>query len=248
MKEWRLAVTYWSGKEEMIMERRIREKLLELYTDLRVADVRDGMDTLLQHSTGSMEPGIRPLFRTRTIGIARTCRYLPFRGVVPDLSPEVYWEWVSEYYQEVCPYPWIGDIQVGDFIVIDQSGINAGLMGSANTLGCLELGARGFVTNGGVRDTDEIILQGIPYWSAFCSQSMVQGRLEFDKKDVPVSVGGVQVRSGDMVVADGDGVIVVPLDIAELVARLAHEEHERDKRNRRAAYQRLGKKEDSSIG
>jgi 4-hydroxy-4-methyl-2-oxoglutarate aldolase len=137
--------------------------------------------------------------------------------------------------------------QLGDFIVIDQWGMNVGLTGSANTLGCLELGARGFVSNGGVRESDEIILQGIPYWSAFCCQAMVQGRLEFDDKDIPISVGGVQVRPGDMVVADGDGVIVVPLDIAELVTRLAHEEHERDKKNRRAAYQRLGKKEDSSI-
>lgn len=120
-------------------------------------------------------------------------------------------------------------------------------MGSANTLGCLERGATGLVTNGGVRDTDEIILQGIPYWSIFCSQSMVQGRLEFDTKDIPVSVGGVQVRPGDMVVADGDGVIVVPQEIAEEVARVAHEEHARDKQNRRGAYQRLGKKEDSSL-
>jgi 4-hydroxy-4-methyl-2-oxoglutarate aldolase len=233
--------------EEPLMDNHIRERLLKLYTDLRVADVRDGMDTLLQHYNGSMDPDIRPLFRTSAFGIARTCRYLPFRGAIPNLSPEEYWEWVSRYYAEICPYPWISDIQEGDFIVIDQSEINAGLMGSANTLGCLERGARGLVTNGGVRDTDEIILQGIPYWSAFCSQSMVQGRLEFDAKDIPVSVGGVQVRAGDMVVADGDGVIVVPQNIAEQVARLAHEEHERDKQNRRASYQRLGKQEDSSV-
>ncbi len=230
-----------------MMDNYLREKLLELFTDLRVADVRDGMDTLMHHYNGSMTPDIRPLFRTRAIGIARTCRYLPFRGTIPNLSPEEYWEWVSRYYAEVCPYPWISDIQVGDFIVIDQSGVNAGLMGSANTLGCLELGTRGLVTNGGVRDTDEIILQGIPYWSAFCSQSMVQGRLEFEAKDIPVSVGGVQVRPGDMVVADGDGVIVVPQEIAEEAAKLAHEEHERDKQNRRAAYQRLGRKGNSSI-
>ena len=231
----------------MVMENSLRENLLKIYTDLRVADVRDGMDTVLRHYTGSMEAGIRPLFRTRAFGIARTCRYLPFRGSVPNLSTDEYWDWVSKYYEEVCPYPWISDIQVGDFIVIDQSGVNAGLMGSANTLGCLERGVRGFVTNGGVRDTDEIILQGIPYWSAFCSQSMVQGRLQFDGKDIPVSVGGVQVRTGDLVVADGDGVMVVPQEIAEEVARLAHEEHERDKKNRRGAYQRLGKIEDQSV-
>jgi 4-hydroxy-4-methyl-2-oxoglutarate aldolase len=224
-----------------------REKLLALYDDLRVADVRDGMDTMLHHWTGSMDPGIRPLFRTRSLGIARTCRYLPFRGTIPRLSPEKYWEWVSEYYTKVCSYPWTEDIQEGDFVVIDQSGVNAGLMGSANTLGCLERGARGFVTNGGVRDTDEIIIQEIPYWAPFCSQSMVQARLEFDARDIPVSVGGVQVRPGDVVVADGDGVIVVPQEIAEDVAGYAHEEHDRDKKDRREHYRRLGREEDDTV-
>lgn len=65
------------------MKRVFREKILGLYSDLRVADVRDGMDTLLRHYSGSMEPGIRPLFRTRAFGVARTCRYLPFRGSLP---------------------------------------------------------------------------------------------------------------------------------------------------------------------
>jgi 4-hydroxy-4-methyl-2-oxoglutarate aldolase len=184
-------------------------------------DVRDGMDTRLHHWSGSMEPSIRPLFRTRAFGIARTCRYLPFRGSIPALPPEAYWEWANRYYAEVCSYPWVADIQEGDFIVIDQSGVNAGLMGSANTLDCLERGARGFVTNGGMRDTDEIILQGIPYWSPICSQAMVQGRLEFDGKDIPLCVGGVQVKPGDLVVADGDGVIAVPQEIAEEAARYA---------------------------
>jgi len=111
-----------------------RQKILALYQDLRVADVRDGMDTLLHHWTGSMDPSIRPLFRSKAFGIARTCRYLPYRGTVPHLSPEEYWKWVSQYYAEVCSYPWVKDIQEGDFIVIDQSRVNAGLMGSANTL------------------------------------------------------------------------------------------------------------------
>jgi hypothetical protein len=64
----------------------------------------------------------------------------------------------------------------GDFIVIDQSGVNAGLMGSENTLTALKRGVRGFVSNGGVRDTDEVILQQVPFWSRMVSQGMVQSR------------------------------------------------------------------------
>lgn len=224
-----------------------REKLLSLYEDLRVADVRDGMDTLLHHYTGSMSPTIRPLWRTRAFGIARTCRYLPYRGNIPELTPEEYWQWSGKYYNEVCSYPWVQDIQPGDFIVIDASGVNAGLMGSANTLDCIARGARGLVSSGGVRDTDEVILQKVPFWSPFVSQAMVQGRLEFDAKDIPVSVGGVQVRPGDMIVADGDGIIVVPSEIAEAVALHAHAEHERDKKDRAAYYEQLGREKDDTV-
>jgi 4-hydroxy-4-methyl-2-oxoglutarate aldolase len=224
-----------------------RKELLKAYEDLRVADVRDGMDTMLHHGCGSMSPAIRPLFRTRAFGIARTCRYVPYSGTVPEVSPEEYWEWSSRYYEEVCPYPWIEDIVEGDFIVIDQSGVDAGLMGSDNTLNCLRRGARAFVSSGGVRDTDEIIHQKVPFWSAMVSQSMVQGRLQFDTKDTPVSVGGVLVHPGDFVVADGDGVIVVPRRIAIDVAEHAHAEHQRDKKRRATHYKSLGWQPDSTI-
>lgn len=224
-----------------------REELLEAYKDLRVADVRDGMDTLMLHHYGSMEPNIRPLFRTKAFGIAKTVRYLPYTGEIPYLEPEKYWRWVSKYYRKVCGYPWMGEIQEGDFIVIDASGVNAGLFGSANTLLGIRQGARGFVSNGGVRDTDEIILQGVPFWSAMISQSMVQGRLQYDTCDVPVSVGGVTVFPGDLIVADGDGVIVVPQNVVLKVAYYAHEEHERDKKLRRGFYKMLGREIDETV-
>ncbi len=221
--------------------------LLALFNDLRVADVRDGMDTLMRHRTGSMTPAIRPLWRTRACGIARTCRYLPYDGTLPAMTPEEYWAWSGEYYAKVNPYPWMEDIRTGDFIVIDQSGVDAGLMGSNNSLAGIKAGARGYVTSGGVRDTDELILQQVPFWSPFVSQGMVQGRLRYDTKDIPVSVGGVTVHPGDVVVADGDGVIVVPRAIARDVARYGSEEHTRDKATRRKLYEDLGRPLDDTV-
>ena len=229
------------------MDETTREKLLDAYKDLRVADVRDGMDTFLYHPIGSMSPDIRPLYRTRACGIARTCRYLPARGVVPNLNPKEYWDWVKEYYDDINPYPWILEIKKGDFIVIDQSRVDVGLMGSESGLWCKVLGANGLVTDGGVRDVDEIVLQEIPFWSGKISQSMVQGRLEFDAMNVPIEVGGVQVRPGDMIVADGDGVIAVPQDIALDVAREAHAERKRDMKLRRELYDEMGWKHDDTV-
>jgi regulator of RNase E activity RraA len=120
-------------------------------------------------------------------------------------------------------------------------------MGSDNTLTCFRKGARGFVSNGGVRDTDEIILQNIPFWSAMTSQCMVQGRLQYAGRNIPVYVGGVLVHPGDMIVADGDGVIVVPREVCEKVAAIAHEEHERDKKRRAEQYRALGWKSDDTV-
>jgi regulator of RNase E activity RraA len=224
-----------------------REEILELYKDLRVADVRDGMDWNMMHFRGSMLPGIRPLYRTRAIGLAKTVRYLPYDQPVPAMTPEEYTEWVRWYYREVCNYPWMDTLQPGDFVVIDQSGIDAGLMGSNNSLGGVRNGAVGYVTNGGVRDTDELILEEVPFWSALISQSMVQGRLQFDAQDIRVEVGGVQVNPGDVVVADGDGVIVVPQKMAVDVAKYAQRELENDKRGRRKLYEALGRELDETV-
>jgi 4-hydroxy-4-methyl-2-oxoglutarate aldolase len=231
----------------MIASRDVRRELLELYRDLRVADVRDGMDWMMRHQHGSMSPDMRPLFRTRAMGIAKTVRYLPYEGPVPTMAPEDYTAWVGWYYREICPYPWLDDVQEGDFCVIDQSGVDAGLMGSNNSLAGFEKGVRGYVTNGGVRDTDELLIQQIPFWSPFISQSMVQGRLQFDAQDIPVVVGGVVVRPGDVVVADGDGVIVVPAEVAFDVAAYACRELEKDKVARRGLYERLGMPLDHTV-
>jgi regulator of RNase E activity RraA len=222
-------------------------ELLELYKDLRLTDVRDGLDTALLHHLGSMNPSIRPLQRMRAVGIARTARYLPFVGRVPEKNAKEYWEWSGTYYRDICPYPWMDTLQDGDFVVIDQSNLDVGLMGSENTLTCLRKGARGLVTNGGVRDTDEVIKQGVPFWSAMVSKSMVQGRLQYDAMDIPVAVGGVTVRPGDVIVADGDGVVAVPREYARDVAQAAHEEHERDKKNRRKHFEALGWAPDETL-
>jgi regulator of RNase E activity RraA len=224
-----------------------REELLALYADLRVADVRDGMDWNMLHYRGSMQPEIRPLWRTRAVGIARTARYLPYNGPSPRLSPEEYTQWVGWYYNTICTYPWVEQILPGDIAVIDQSDTNVGLCGSNNTLECMRLGARGLISNGGVRDTDEVILQKIPFWSRYCSQPMVQGRLQFDAMDVPIHVAGTAVFPGDVIVADGDGVVVVPRGVAREVARFAHQELRSDKESRRKMYETLGMDLDDTV-
>lgn len=224
------------------------KELLKLFEPLRVADVRDGMDWMGYHFFGSMDSRIRPLYRVKAVGIARTARYVPYEGPSPVVTGDAYTEWSNWYYGNVCTYPWFDEIEEGDFIALDIAGMDVGLMGSENALGAKIKGARGFVTNGaGIRDTDESIAEKIPVWSYFISQKMDQARLRFAEKDVPVGIGGVAVCPGDVIVADGDGVIVVPRKAAKEVAKYAHREMFNDKNSRRKKYEALGWKLDKSV-
>ncbi|MCG9895065.1 MAG: hypothetical protein MH204_06285, partial [Fimbriimonadaceae bacterium] len=64
----------------------------------------------------------------------------------------------------------------------------------------------------------------------------------------PIALGGATVCPGDVVVADGDGVIVVPKSVAEQVGRLARKEQDRDRAGRLAHYQALGREPDETVG
>ena len=225
-------------------------ELIEMFKRLRVTDVRDGMDWMGYHHYGTLHYSIRPLFRPEAsvIGIARTARYIPYEGPVPALPPEEYTKWVKMYYNEICTYPWNKDIQSGDFICLDIAGLDVGLMGSNNTLECVKRGAVGFVIDGGgIRDTDECILQKINVWSKFISQPMDQARIRYIEKDIPIGIGGVAVYPGDVIVADGDGVIAVPRKVAKDVAKYAWQEASADKKQRKQHYIDLGMKLDDTV-
>ena len=231
-----------------MMDQKENLELLELYKGLRVTDVRDGMDWCGYHFYGTVNHEIRPLFRTSAIGIARTARYLPYEGPVPKVTGDEYTEWVKYYYSEVCYDPWNKDIQTGDFICLDVAGIDVGLIGSNNSLDCVKKGAVGFLTNGGgIRDTDEVVLQKGPVWSKFISQPMDQARIRYYEKDIPIAIGGVAIYPGDVVVADGDGVIVVPRKLAREVAKYAWQEASADKKTRRQHYLDLGMELDETV-
>lgn len=73
------------------------------------------------------------------------------------------------------------------------------------------------------------------------------GRNEIESVNRPVVIGGVLVCPGDVVVADGDGVVIVPREKAELVAGYAREILNKDKDARRQLYQRVGMPADKTV-
>ena len=223
-------------------------ELIELFKGMRVTDVRDGMDWMGYHFYGTLDKSFRPLYRTNVIGIARTARYLPYEGPAPLAVGDEYTKWAAYYYAEICTDKWSMDVQEGDFICLDICSLDVGLIGSNNSLDCKRRGGVGFLLNGGgIRDTDEVILQKIPVWSQHVSQPMDQARIRYLEKDIPIAIGGVAIYPGDVVVADGDGVIVVPRGVARDVAKYAKQEMDADKASRRKKYLDLGMELDETV-
>jgi 4-hydroxy-4-methyl-2-oxoglutarate aldolase len=230
------------------MDHKENLELIALFKGMRVTDVRDGMDWMGYHFYGTLDKSFKPLWRTSAIGIARTARYLPYEGPVPRVTEDEYTKWAHYYYAEICTDKWSKDVQEGDFICLDICGLDVGLIGSNNSLDCKKKGGVGFLLNGGgIRDTDEVIPQKIPVWSQFISQPMDQARIRYLEKDIPIAIGGVAIYPGDIVVADGDGVIVVPRKIARGVAKYANQEMSADKASRRKKFIDLGMELDETV-
>ena len=225
-----------------------RKEILDLYKNLRVTDVRDGMDWCGYHHYGTVHHSIKPLWRTHAIGFARTARYVPYEGPLPNVTGDEYTKWVGWYYNTVCTDKWAEDVTFGDFICLDVCGIDVGLLGSNNTLNCVNKGAVGFLLNGGgCRDTDEVILQKIPVFLKHPSQPMDQARIRYLEKDIPIAIGGVAIYPGDLVVADGDGVVVVPQKLIMDVQKYAYQEMTGDRAARRGLYEAGGRELDESV-
>ncbi|GAB3462096.1 4-carboxy-4-hydroxy-2-oxoadipate aldolase/oxaloacetate decarboxylase [Streptomonospora sediminis] len=225
------------------------QEVVALFDGLRVADVRDGMDWVGLHHKGTVAPEITPLWQgARMTGVARTMRLRPSEKDVPALTPEAYTDWAYGYwYKELYSPPVKRDLVDGEVVVIESAGLDVGEVGSNNSLEWYAAGARGVLTSGGVRDTDECIMQQVPVFCRYRAQKMVQGRVEFDATQVPVNVGGVLVRPGDVIVADYDGVVAVPAEYAEQVAKYARQELDNDKIGRRRIYEQLGRPLDDSV-
>lgn len=245
------AEMYAQNNEEEVSD----EVLLELYDGARVADVVDGMVTVGYIDIGVMDPAMAPLWKDvqemthRISGIAVTARYGPTNrpkhpgvDLTDPANYEEYRSWRGMWYSQLSPEPFADEIKPGTVLVIDNEGVNdAGSTGSFNIMDWTERGMVGLVSAGGVRDIDEIILQRNPVYTDYYERGRGEriGRNEILDVQTPVVVGGVTVYPGDVIVADSDGVVVVPRRTAVRVGQIAYQELVSDIDNRRALYEQM---------
>ena len=233
------------------------KEILAMYSNLRVADVSDGMDFAGLWDQGLVDKEISAIWKDYDSldhifrGIALTIRYVPANDTLPDkMSKGKFNDWVGSTYVNTTPEPFVDSIKEGTAIVMDAGGNGeAGIVGSYNSLEWKRRGMVGLIANGGVRDTDEIAKQKIPVYMDWVNRGrgIRPGRNKFESMNEPVTIGSVVIYPGDVIIADGDGVIVVPRAFAKKVADYANEVLKADKKARRDLYKKMGKEMDQTV-
>jgi regulator of RNase E activity RraA len=231
------------------------QQILKLFEGLRVADVADGMDKVGLTNIGLMSPEIHAAwkdtvhFTHRFIGIAVTVRYVPTnKPPAPRMETAAFDKWVGQWYDTLSSEPFVPLIRKGTALVFDDApDSDVGSIGSNNIMGWKLRGCAGVVTDATARDTDEIATEKIPLYFRKVGRGIRPGRNEIESINRPIVCGGVLVEPGDVIVADGDGVIVVPRGVATEVAEYARATLDKDKTGRRGLYQKLGLPSDDSV-
>ncbi|MGV9914416.1 4-carboxy-4-hydroxy-2-oxoadipate aldolase/oxaloacetate decarboxylase [Streptomyces tendae] len=166
--------------------------------------------------TGLLGPGIRPVQQgVRVAGTAVTVLSWPGDNLMIHAAVEQCGE---------------GDI----LVVTTTSPSTDGLFGELFATALQRRGVRGIVINTGIRDTQELREMGFAAWSRAVS---AQGTVKATggSVNVPIAVDGQVIRPGDVIVADDDGVVVVPRERARQVAE-ASEAREQKEAATRAAF------------
>jgi 5-oxopent-3-ene-1,2,5-tricarboxylate decarboxylase/2-hydroxyhepta-2,4-diene-1,7-dioate isomerase len=155
----------------------------------------------------------------RLLGYAFTLRYVPLREDVVAADD-------AELNAQKRAVETIGP---GEVLVIDARGEEgSGTIGDILATRAMRRGATGIVTDGGIRDADALAGLAIPTYHR-SRHAAVLGLLHHPlETNVPIACGGALVMPGDVIVGDGDGVIVVPAAMAEEVAADAVAQEERE--------------------
>jgi RraA family protein len=115
----------------------------------------------------------------------------------------------------------LAEVHAGDMLIVAGEGDDRGaLLGELMASACKVLGLAGVVIDGAIRDAAEIVDFGLPVYARSVTPRVGSNR-RVGQTQVPVACGGVVVQPGDWVLADDDGVVVVPSANTEAILTAA---------------------------
>lgn len=186
------------------MDTGIRETLRELST----TNVSDALDALgLKGSTY----GIRPIFEgaAKIVGEAVTLKLIAAGETKGKTHLGI---------------KAIEAAKSGDVIVVDNGGrLDTSCWGGILANGAKLKGISGVVIDGACRDIDDYVEIGFPVYSRGAVVATARGRIMEESTNSLIGFGGVQVRPGDVVIADRSGVVIIPQEHLEKVIQKAQE-------------------------
>lgn len=154
----------------------------------------------------------------RVVGRAFTVRFVPARE---DLATPASWS------SPISTRAAIEDMPAGCVAVVDANRVrDAGFWGDILCGRMAQRGVAGLVSDGVVRDRAGVVATGLPVWAAGAAAPPSVAGLTFVDWQKPIGCGGVAVFPDDVIVADGDGAVVIPAALVdEIAAQAADQEH-----------------------
>ena len=172
-----------------------------------------GLNNVSIDGVSAIAPG------TKLVGTARTLRFVPNRE-------DLFTSHGGGYNAQKQTFD---AVDSGEVIVIEARGeTGSGTLGDILALRAKARGAAGVVTDGGVRDFDAVVAIGLPVFAAGAHPAVLGRRHVPWDFDLTIACGGATVQPGDVIVGDGDGVIVIPPALAEEVVDAAIEQEIQD--------------------
>ena len=184
-------------------------ELLQRYEQLYAGAISD---VLREHALLDQSlPGyIQPLLPDRSVaGLAFTVKSSPNVKITGEMS----------YRTQM-----LTELAANSFVAWDSSGDEkATLWGGVMTATAVGLGVRAAVIDGGIRDTHQILEKKFPVFYKYRTPNGSLGRCLITHYQVPIKIGDVLIKPGDVLVGDIDGVVCVPRDLAYAVLVRAEE-------------------------
>ena len=127
------------------------------------------------------------------------------------------------------PVEAIDQAEEGQVIVVDAGGMPPAVWGEKATKSCIQRKLGGVVIDGAIRDTANIREMKFPAFAKLITPTAGEPKGQ-GMVDVPIRIGGQEIRTGDWIVGDDDGVVVIPQERAVEVANRAQSVVEREDR------------------